>query len=306
MNSSRIGPLLLALLIGAAGCEPASEEDTGSNPADGGGVLSLAISPAEPGTEDDLEALVETSEDTRSVSFAWYVDNVEVLDLDRFLVPAERTARGEAWRVVVTPDLEGPREQPLSAKVLVGNAPPVVDTLAIDGVPTVETDITATATTSDADDDPVSLSWHWSIDGVAQEGWFGTGLPTGVAIRDQVVEVEVTPWDGEDEGEPVTASVTMGNAPPSLAAATLGATTVGPRDSLSVRVEGWSDPDGDLPQFHFSWYVDEALAPEASSSLDLGDHPGASAAFCLVTPFDGADEGQPVSTEIVIVVQEEE
>jgi len=69
----------------------------------------LSIDPVDPATRGDLHAAIEQEaedpdhgQDVKS-RYAWSQDGATVSDLDGDTVPADRTAKGETWRVTVTP-----------------------------------------------------------------------------------------------------------------------------------------------------------------------------------------------------------
>lgn len=244
------------------------------------------------------EALVAeaTGED---LSFSWYRDNALEADLDGALVPAGTTGRDEVWRVVVTSELAG--TDPATAEVTIENSPPEVLSVSLPEVTTEDT-VVASADADDLDGDPVTLRWSWSVDGVEVAGATGSSLGAGVALRDELVEVTVTPDDGDAQGEAASASVTVGNALPSVASATLGDTTAAVGDTLTVVTDGWSDPDGDDEGYLYTWYVD-GVEVDGDAATFLLDLPAGSVVLAAVTPYDGLDAGEPVWTDAVLVVE---
>jgi hypothetical protein len=265
--------------------------------------LELTLLPELPTTVDALQVSVAHDEAVTSVSYAWYRDNLLVSGLDGALVAAENTARDQVWRVVVTPERPLATDQPVSAKVTIGNTPPQVLSVHLGEAPDAGSDITAEVETEDADGDAVTLAWSWTLDGEPLAGAWGGSLPAGLALRDQVVGVTVTPSDGTDSGEPVSAEVTVVNSPPSLAAATLGVTSIGTGETLVATTEGWHDADGDPEAYRHAWFVDGTGVGSDSDTFTLDGVAAGSFCWCQVTPFDGIEEGEPVLTEIVLVVE---
>ncbi len=302
MMHSHVLPLLASALL-LTGCEPPAD-DSADTAEEALPWLEIELSPEAPTTADALQVLVEHDDAVASLSYAWYRDNLLVAELDGALVASENTARDEVWRIVVTPDRPLSTDQPVSAKVTIGNTPPVILSVDLGSAPDVGSDITAAVDSEDADGDAVSLSWSWTVDGEPFEGAWGGSLPAGLAQRDQVVGVTVTPSDGSDAGEPVSAEVTVANSPPSLASASLGVTSASPGDSLEVSTEGWYDADGDEEGYRYAWFVDDTQQDTETASFALDGVSVGSLCWCEVTPWDGFDEGEPVLTEILLVVED--
>ncbi len=287
----------------ALACEPPAEDS-----ADTGATIDpwiqLGFEPEEPSTSDLLRVVVEADDSVQGYTFAWYRDNQQESDLEGAMVPAEYTARDQTWRVVVTPDRPGGPDQPVSAKIVILNTPPELLSLALSEDPDVTSDISASASTEDADGDSVTVEYEWSLDGEPLEGAWGGSLPGGLFQRDQAVSVQAVPHDGTDPGEGLSAEVTVGNAPPSVAAASLGVSTAAVGATLELTVSGWYDPDGDEEGYLFDWYADDEEVGSGTLSFTLDSVEAGAVVYCRVIPFDGFDEGEPVLSELVLVVEE--
>jgi hypothetical protein len=139
-------------------------------------------------------------------------------------------------------------------------------------------------------------------------GWAEASAPDVISVgellapsdtaRGEVWTATVTPWDGLQEGEPATASVTIGNSGPS-ASVSLGPDAP---TTLTDMVATWAvtDPDaGDLLTATVSWTVDGAPAGEGdvlpADAFSRGQRVAVS-----VVPSDGALEGPPATAEVVI------
>ena len=109
-----------------------------------------------------------------------------------------------------------------SAPVTVLNSAPTATVSLDDHSPGTNATLTATATTDDADDDTVTLTYVWKVDGVTRQtthddrrstDTFELSL-TGNGDNGQTVIVTVTPNDGTADGAPASDSATVGNAVP--------------------------------------------------------------------------------------------
>ena len=67
----------------------------------------------------------------------------------------------------------------------------------------------------------MTFAYAWTRDGEALD-WTEATVPASQTAHGETWEVTVTPTDGELAGEPVTASVTVGNTLPSVERVELG------------------------------------------------------------------------------------
>jgi len=152
------------------------------------GEVQIEIQPAEPTTVDALEVVIlsdsvdPNGKDTVTYRMQWFQSGTVRSDLDGTGVPADQTGKGEVWKVFVTPTdgtLDG---LPASAEVTVLNTVPVVESLAVepDSPETVD-DVQAVAIGSDADQDPVTFEFVWTVAG----GWLQRlwAAPVGAVWR---------------------------------------------------------------------------------------------------------------------------
>jgi hypothetical protein len=289
--------LALALLM-APSCAP--------QPA-----LQLVLSPSEPTTADTLLASIETefgepAEGT--FGFRWYQDETEIGELSGLsLVPSAQTSRNQIWQVVAT--VTRGNSDPIelqSNTVEVVNSPPSIVSVEIAPVEaTAATTLTAAVVGyQDIDGDGPIYSYLWTVDGASVGEDLAT-LETGLFIRGQVVQVQVTPSDGETEGEALLSeSLTIGNAAPSAASiAILPVHPVGASDALQCALlESSVDVDADPVSYQLSWLSDGVTYPgdpigsgwagPASTALDDDTVPWADSFAgeewtCMLSASDG-------------------
>jgi hypothetical protein len=117
-------------------------------------------------------------------------------------------------------------------------------------------------------------------------------------VGGDTVTCTVTPWDGTDEGTPVSDSVTIDNSAPSIASISVSPSVAGAEDTLTCSYSGYSDADGDADQSIFAWSVNGAGV--GSESTLSGAFVGGDTIACQVTPYDGTDTGSPLSTGLII------
>jgi hypothetical protein len=94
--------------------------------------------------------------------------------------------------------------------LVIQNSPPVITSVMISPAePSTSDDLTCTASgASDADGDPVSLLYAWTVNDLVT-GSTGSTLASSNTAPDDTVECTVTPHDGTDAGTPVSVQVTI-------------------------------------------------------------------------------------------------
>lgn len=180
----------------------------------------VVIVPAAPTSAEDLtvEVTTEATDDGRVLFYrtVWTRDGTHVLDLDdETTVPAAQTTRDEVWAVELTAlDDELDIGEPGTAQVTIINSPPTAQ-VSISPTPAlVYEDLVATIATDDPDGDPVDVSVSWTMDGVQQpELDDSSEVEASLTSPDETWVVTVVPNDGTDDGDPVSASVTIGADP---------------------------------------------------------------------------------------------
>lgn len=181
------------VLAGLVACVTGDDDDTTDGDDDTtAGALAVEIEPAEPISSDDLVAVVTGDGDEAapedSYALRWFRDDEPQPDLDDVAtVSADRTSRGEVWRVVATATAGSPEDED---QVSVANAPPsLVDpgTLSLG-----EGDQQGFVLSyEDADGDPVALM----LRDLPRYGWFDP--PTATLFL----------WPVDGDAGPATAAV---------------------------------------------------------------------------------------------------
>ncbi|MBM4397100.1 MAG: hypothetical protein FJ087_15595 [Deltaproteobacteria bacterium] len=157
------------------------------------GQAVVTIEPASPKTTDDLVAkILVPAEDPDSGpvpleahTYGWLRAGVQVADLTGALVPADRTAAGETWTVVVRAG-DGTVEGPVAlASVVIDNTPPTAPGISLDpAVPTVASTVECRidAPAVDADGHAVTYLVRWTVDGEVSEE---AGTATTLVLADR-------------------------------------------------------------------------------------------------------------------------
>jgi hypothetical protein len=194
--------------------------------------------------------------------------------------------------------------------VTVVNAPPVVEDVALN-VLVVYTDsvLEPRPTLFDADGDPVTLTWGWTVNGtaVAEPGPMLAG--DGTFERGDTVAYTIVPNDGLEDGETFTSgALPVINKPPSEPELAFTPEPTVPDAPLvcGLAVES-VDADGDPLTYTFTWDLDGAAYLGLADTTTYADDtiPEAQTALeeeyaCNVTVSDGTDTVGPVTISSVI------
>ncbi len=246
---------LLAFALAAAAC-PTEPPPATDDPAP-----LVFIDPAAPTTVDALVLRIEPAADAGFTPANWVInwqqDGARFSEADGAdAVPATATARDEAWSVTLTSTQTG--ETATSAVAVIGNSAPSMSYANLDPAePRSDEAITVlVGGWADADQDPADYSYRWLVDGDDVGAPDSDTLSTGWCAAGEQVSVVVTPTDGIDEGEPITAAaVLVANGaplPPSISILPAEATDA---DDLVCVVTESFDPDDDPTTVSITWAV---------------------------------------------------
>ena len=291
---------------------------------------NLTIDPETPATGDDLTGDYDFNDvdgDSDNSLIKWYKnDNEQTAYGGTLTVPSSATAEGQEWYFTVEPN-DGTASgliQQLST-VTIGNTPPTASDPSIDpSAPLTGDNLEANYTYEDVDGDEQSNSEiRWYKNDERQAAYDNnTTVLSAATSKGETWYFTLQPGDGAYLGDLVTSpTVTIGNTPPALATASISSDTSPAVETsvLTASADGWSDADGDAEDYRYQWYNQSgAIASVAGSSLDSGIQGSEIAGatdptldgsffdrddeiYCIITPFDGTDEGAPVESNHITV-----
>lgn len=292
LGRTLLGSLVLVTAIGCNAPPEGGSVVITPNPATAGDTLRIDITDATDPNGDEVTYL-----------YSWERDGEPVDALrGEETVPSDQLGRGELWTVKVTPSDSKKFGLVLTDSLEIKNAPPRITSLSLQPTaPRGTDDVVATVATADADGDPVTVDFAWTVNGLPVSE-SGDRLTPGSFGGGDEIRVTATPNDGFDDGESVTSdSVEVSSGAPSITGVEItpsGRVTV---DSVLTCVPvGWSDPDGDPPGYTFDWKRNGRSVSSsevfAVSGSNVGDE-----LICTVTPTDGELEGSPRSSAAVFV-----
>ncbi len=277
------------------GASVASNTVTVSNTAPT--VSTVAVSPSAPTVTSTLtcsySGFSDVDGDADASTFRWTVGGVEVGTSSTL---SSGFAAGDAVVCAVTPHDGTDAGAPVTDSVTVYNTPPSIASVAITpATPTVDDALVCAATATDPDGDTVTISYAWTVGGVAA----GTGstLSSGFSKGDAVV-CAATPSDGTTHGTPATDAVVVANAVPSIASVAITPDPATVSDTLTCSYTGFSDSDGDADASTVRWTaggVEVGTSSTLSGAFSAGD-----TVVCTVTPGDGTDTGAPLQASLVV------
>ncbi len=246
--------------------------------------------------------------DSVSLSYAWTVDGVTVSgQTGATLTGADFDKDQEVICTVVPGDGTDTGDPVSSSPLVIQNTAPVVSSVTlIPSVAFVDTEITCSVSLSDDDPaDQASLTaiYAWAVDGVTVEGATGSTL-SGAFARGESVVCTATPDDGIEQGVPVTSDpVVISNSAPVADAPSLSPSNPAEESVIECVPGPFNDPDGDTVSLTYAWYVNDILVSgQTGNTLTGADFDKGDTVACEITPSDDADQGTPVRSTPVTVV----
>ncbi len=275
-------------------------------------ISSVSILPSAPTAADTLvcsyAGFADADGDSDASTTEWSISGVAVGSAASL---SGVFSRGDTVQCTVTPNDGFDAGLARSETVVIENTPPEVLTVSISPSEAyTNTILTAITTTADAEGDPVSLSYAWTVDGVSVAET-SSSLDGSIHFdKHQVVAVSVTPNDGFTDGPAVAAGgVTIRNSlpsPPSLSFV--------PADPVEGEDDVWcaidspaGDEDGDTVTHEFSWELDGVpwggatiTTVSVGDTIPLSETAAGQVWACTVTSNDGEAMGDEVTAEVTI------
>lgn len=275
-------------------------------------LTRVALVPDPAFVDTDLLCDVEASDpdsDAITLTYAWEVRGAPFPDAEGPTLPAGTAQAGDEVRCAVTA-FDGDDIATSGATLTVSNSPPQVDSVTLSPPqPRITDTLSCTANgVFDADGDEVSLRYQFfdADSGTAlTEAQESSLAPVAdLGVRGDRIVCTITPFDGEDEGTPLTsAPVTIANTPPvAVGEPVLGPDEVRANTAVTCEPPDATDADGDLVTWTYAWTVGGEPVPDATGSTLSGAFRRDDTITCTVTPFDGEDAGEQVTSNSVTVL----
>ena len=194
----------------------------------------------------------------------------------------------------------------LSILVLNDNEPPSFTSATLTTDPVYETSTLIVSCTgwSDTDGDPEDYHYQWLKNSTPIDGATSSTLTGADFDRGDSITCLATAWDGAVEGNSIeTAAVVILNSAPSFTNPSISPNPAAKSNPPSIACSGWQDADGDPEGYIFDWYIRYAgeavwvpLSGATSSTLSADDFNRGDAPRCLVTAWDGIENGNSLAT----------
>jgi len=236
--------------------------------------------------------------------FEWLVDGQVVVTSSSASLNDEFFAKNQEIQVRVTPfDGFDFGQSQTSTAVTVQNTPPSIGLVRL----RPETAYTETVVTAealawfDSDDDPERFVYQWFVDGNLLTGEIRTSLPASATTKNQIIRAVVTPFDGQDYGTPLEATITVQNTPPLPPRVRVGPAAPVAAENLSCTIVADSiDADNDPVSYTYAWKKNGQLTSETSSVVQASETTELEVWTCEVTPYDGTNAGSLAADTTII------
>ena len=259
-------------------------------------VDSVTINPISPSTTDDLDCdWVFSDAELDQITnwqIRWQIDGVISQNHDgEEVISFDQTSKGQSWRAGVKAFDGTEWSQELwSSAVVIGNTPPVINTLLLlPTMPIITDSINYNYSFSDADDDTIiQIEETWYVDNIVVASI--DSLPTDFELSN-IIRLELRINDGSDWSAVVSAQTTLQNTLPLV---NISSAVVEP-DSLSdlnITIET-SDADGHSVETTIIWTKNGYPVAGLNDSLSVSAALLAPGATWMVTatPDDGIGQG---------------
>lgn len=293
--SDRLLVAFAALIFAGCGTEE-TETEVESNTAPS--IASVFVSPSGAMASDVLTCSWSGFEDVDGdydlSTVAWTIEKTTVGEEPTL---SAGFSKGDTVTCTVTPNDGTDNGEPISAAVTIQNSAPSVSFVDVSPNPAGAND-TLTCTWlgfEDADNDEDQSLITWAVNGINA----GTGdtFSEGFAGGDEVT-CYVTPFDGTDNGDDISGSVTIGNVSPSIGTVTISPDPATASQVLSCGWADFEDADGDDDLSSATWSINGDVVG-SGLALSTG-YTGGDEISCTVIPFDGNSSGTPRSATVFI------
>jgi hypothetical protein len=284
---------------GEATGEPLAASQVVGNVAPAAG--KVVITPAKALTSDGIRCeatgFTDADNDALSLEISWKVDGA-LLEVTTPDLASEQTKAGQRISCSVRAS-DGEKQSPPvnSSEIRIQNTPPTLSAVTVEpAAPTRESELRCVpGKHADADGDEVRFQTSWEVAGRVLGS--GAVLPPGKARKGDEVRCVSRPRDGVALGEPVSATVRIGNLKPVIGKVSISPGTARRGTALRCLVAGASDPDGDKLQLAYRWFKGADQLEETSEKLAGAQVVKGAAYRCEAQASDGESETPYVRSE---------
>jgi hypothetical protein len=217
--------IILLLTVGFFSCsQPADDRqesaESSSRTSETARVRLIWIEPANPTSYSNLKAEVDVrGVPAARLGYQWLKNDEPIPGAIRATLAKQHFNRGDFISVQVWVVQPGSDKDPVTSDVvMIGNTPPAVVWVAIGPAPPTSTaELKADASGKDLDNDAMTYTYEWIVNGETVVGPEGPSLANRYFRRGDEVQVAATAFDGTDWGQPNTSiKVIIQNSPPMI------------------------------------------------------------------------------------------
>lgn len=277
------------------------------------GAPEVVIQPDPARTDDNLTMKIaresdDVDGDQIHYNIVWLKDRMRVKGLTQAMVPANLTAKGERWTVMVTPNDGESDGAPNRASMVISNTPPSEPQVRLDPARPAVTQavrVVVDRPSRDPDGDPVTYRYHWlANDRPLNVPDDRAVLPAGFVGKRGAILVTVDSFDGVEVGGRATATAEVVNSPPEAPVVRVAPGVQRSHDDVSVTLQQVAaDTDLDRIDYSYLWQCKEKPYDKPAAHqpvIPAGDTLKGEHWSVTVTPRDGEATGLPARAEIVI------
>jgi len=268
-------------------------------------ISSLSFDPIAPQTGDEItvEPLgwLDTDGDLPQFDYAWYNNGTLIEGAISDTLLPDNFQKGDRIMIKATPKNGIDLGEPLWANITIVNTPAQITQEPSLSPPKPYKNETLVVNVNgwvDPDGDPAQYKYKWYEDNIPIS-WTGSSLDLS-QYEGKTIKVEVTPWDGTDEGTSLSTQIKVQSYPriTSVSITPSVATTL---DDLRAEPQGWSDADGDQPQYDYVWMVNyQAQAIPNTPTLSHNEFHKGDFVEVFVIPKNGEYRGDAYSINTII------
>ncbi|HCF61003.1 MAG TPA: hypothetical protein DFS52_23780, partial [Myxococcales bacterium] len=267
--------------------------------------------PTRPARGESLEAALaaeakDADGDRLSYRFAFFKDGKKVeASADGRQVTNLR--KGETYELVIIANDGEADSAPAKASAKIENTPPTAPAISFSEQAPKSgqaVEVRMEKPSVDADGDPISYEYVFSVDGKPADLPAGTrSIPAGKLRKHQKWLVEGTPHDGEQAGRSGRARLEVVNTAPTAPRISIEPAQPTAGSGASVKISAPSvDHDGDAVTYRHAWYLDGVRLdlPQTATSITPGVLKRGERLKVVVTAFDGEVEGEAVEASATV------
>ena len=220
-------------------------------------------------------------------TYEWLQNNVVVPAYMTASIPSSATAKGETWKVRVTPN-DGLVDGDVgTAEVVIQNTAPTMNSVAITPNSAAYNDsvLTCSGTATDPDETP-TMTYQWTMAGGVLGNGSTVDLSFTSAMPTSTVVCTATATDADGGTDGSSTSIVLDNRNPTVTAtiSANGANNTGVLTCSSTL----GDPDGETPTVSYEWFNNSGSLGTANP-LQLNPNMGGSSSTidCVATATDG-------------------